>query len=447
MYFKPQSPSISLSKELEHSTRLLESLPEYAGLVNGVHADLNPSGKVGKSGRQGMTAEQVMLAMIVRSRKNYSYRELSEATHDSLSCREFLKIEPSNTGFSYKTLQSNIKQISEGTLDALHTAIKNYGQSSGIEDGTKTRTDATAIKTNIHYPTDTSLMHDCIHVISRIMTVLFEIFGVPLQFQNHYRASKSKLFKINNSRSNKSRRKWNMELIRLCCKTIGYAQAALPIIRKRRDNVGIIDGIKYDMLLSELERVIPLAEQIVDVAQRRIVKGEKVPSSEKVFSIFEEHTDIIVKGQRDIVFGHKGTITTGASGLILDVIIHDGNPSDATVVEDALRRHKGHYQSVPESMVFDGCYSSDHNRETLIKEGVTNISFSKESDDKATCDKATRRALRFFRAGIEATVSMLKRMFGWTRVLDKGRSSFDKALKAGALAYNLFILSRIELKQ
>jgi len=434
------------SSELKHTSALLESLPEYEELLKRVQNELNPRGKTSKSGRQGMTAEQVMLAMILRSRKNFSYRELSEATHDSLSSREFLKIGVGARGFHYKTLQSNIKQISEKTLDIIHTAIKHYGQSSSVEDGVKTRTDATATETNIHYPTDSSLMHDCIHVLSRILTIMFEIFGVPLQFQNHYRASKKKLFQVNNSRSNKKRRKWNMELIRLCRKTIKYAKVALPLIEERQSSIGIIDGIKFDMLLSELKRIIPLAEQIVAVAHRRIVKGEKVPSSEKIFSIFEEHTDIIVKGQRDIVFGHKGTITTGASGLILDVVVHDGNPSDATVVEDVLKRHQEYYKTAPESMVFDGCYSSDRNRQVLLDAGVANISFSKESEEKSICSKAVRKALRFFRAGIEATVSMLKRMFGWTRVLDKGRSSFDKALKAGAIAYNLFILSRIELK-
>ncbi len=234
-------------------------------------------------------------------------------------------------------------------------------------------------------------------------------------------------------------------MIRLCRKTIGYSKNALLVLEKfssgsKRGDLRVIQ------IISDLERFIPLAEQVLDIAYRRIVLKEKVPASEKLYSVFEEHTDIIVKGQRDVVFGHKATITTGVTGLILDVEVHDGNPADATVVNEVFNRHKTFYGTAPESMVFDGCYSSEGNRNTLLNEGVKNLTFSKESEKKATSSRAVRKALRFFRAGIEATVSMLKRMFGWTRVMDKGRESFNKALKTGAISYNLFILARISLK-
>jgi IS5 family transposase len=446
LYFKLQSATIELSKELRETSLLLESLPEYDSVLAMVQSDLNPNSNRSKRGRQGMTAEQVLLASLLKSRKCYSYRELSDATKDSLCSREFLKIEPYKPGFSHKTLQSNIKQISEKTLDYLNEALKNCGKIKGIEDGKKTRTDATAIESNIHHPTDSSQLNDSIRVLSRLLTNLYEDLCVPINFCNHYRASKKKLFKINNSRSPKKRHKLNVELIRLCRKTLKYSKEALVVAQGFQGCKSISEITSLERFISELRHYIPLAEQVLEIAHRRIVLGEKVPASEKIFSIFEEHTDIIVKGQRDIVFGHKATITTGGSGLILDIRIHDGNPSDASLVEETLRGHKEFYQSAPESMVFDGCYSSEENRKLLLGEGVKYLTFSKESDKNATCSRAVRKALRFFRAGIEATVSMLKRMFGWTRVMDKGRESFNKALKTGAIAYNLFILSRISIK-
>ena len=162
--------------------------------------------------------------------------------------------------------------------------------------------------------------------------------------------------------------------------------------------------------------------------------------------IFEPDTDIIVKGQRDVVFGHKITITTCKSSLILDVDIHEGNPADSTLVKGVIENHKSFYGVAPKKAVFDGCYSSTENRKWALSEGVYDICFSKETDQDSACSKAMRKALRFFRAGIEATVSMLKRIFGLTRVMDKGLASFKKAVKSATLSYNLFILSRLALK-
>ncbi len=445
LYFKPQSQETELLEELESTSKILESLPEYEEVLEKISSDLNPKEKQHSSGRQGMTAEQVLLASLLKSRKNYSYRELSEATKDSICSRDFLKIGMGKSGFHYKTLQANIKLIKEETLDFINQALKKYSEKEKIEDGNKIRTDATAIETNIHYPTDSAQLDDCIRVLSRILTTAYEDLHVPVEFQNHYRASKKKLFQINNSHSFKKKYKWNLELIRLCRKTIKYSENALPVLEEFSGS-SVTENLKLISLIGDLKHFIPLAKQVLDIAYRRIVQKEKVPATEKIFSIFEKHTDIIVKGQRDVVFGHKATITTGSSGLILDVDIHNGNPSDASVVKDVFNRHKEFYGSSPKDMVFDGCYNSEENREFLINEGVKNLTFSKESEEKATCSRAVRKALRFFRAGIEATVSMLKRMFGWTRVMDRGRESFNKALKTGAVAYNLFILARISIK-
>jgi transposase, IS5 family len=96
--------------------------------------------------------------------------------------------------------------------------------------------------------------------------------------------------------------------------------------------------------------------------------------------------------------------------------------------------------------VFDDCYSSNENREFAREEKIENVCFSKETDSDSSCTKKVRRVLRNFRAGIEATVSMLKRMFGLTRIMDKGIDSYKASAKASVITYNLFILARIQLK-
>jgi IS5 family transposase len=203
LYFKLQSLSTTVSAELEQVSELLESLPEYVECLKRVFGDLNPEQDVSRVGRPGMSAEQVLRAFILKGRHNCSYRKLSELTDDSISAREFMKIAPFKCGFDFKTLQGNISLISESTIDFINASLKNYSLARGIEDGKQTRTDATTIETNIHYPTDWSLLHDCSRVLSRIMTRLFELHGVPIVFQNHYRASKKKLFRIHCQRWSK----------------------------------------------------------------------------------------------------------------------------------------------------------------------------------------------------------------------------------------------------
>ena len=199
-------------------------------------------------------------------------------------------------------------------------------------------------------------------------------------------------------------------------------------------------------LIADLKHYMPLVERVIDQAHCRIVKGEKVPSDEKLVSIFEEHTDIISKGSREVVFGHKSTSTTGRSGLVLDAQVHDGNPADSTLVEGVIQAHKDFYSAAPRSAVFDGCYSSNDNREFAASEEIQNICFSKETDEESSCTRPIRKRLRNFRAGIEASVSMLKRMFCLTRIMDKGIQSFRTAVKAAVVTYNLFVLSRIALR-
>lgn len=173
---------------------------------------------------------------------------------------------------------------------------------------------------------------------------------------------------------------------------------------------------------------------------------ESVPASEKIVSIFEEHTDIIVKRFREVEFGHKSTITAGASGLVLDLQIYKGNPKDSQIVPSVLKRHKKFYTKSPKQMVFDGCYYSEDNVKLLSDDDVE-FSFSKRKNAHSTQDKKVINKLRGFRAGIEAIISKLKRMFGFSLIRDKSFNGFVKAAKRSVITYNLFTLASIALRK
>jgi transposase, IS5 family len=198
-----------------------------------------------------------------------------------------------------------------------------------------------------------------------------------------------------------------------------------------------------------LEQYIPLVKQVIDQAYRRLVLGERLYADEKIVSLFEPHTDILVKGLRDVAFGHKICITEGASSLILDVNVLDGNPADSELVPGVIDRHMRFYNAAPKEAVFDGCFASAANRDYAKQNGIEELTFSKnrylDINSLVSSSKVHAR-LRNFRAGIEACISYMKRVFGWRRILDKGKQSFSAAIQVAAVAYNLTVLARFRLR-
>ena len=177
----------------------------------------------------------------------------------------------------------------------------------------------------------------------------------------------------------------------------------------------------------------------------RIVLGETVPASQKLVSIFEPHTDIIVKDRRDTLYGHKLCLATGASGLITDCHVEKGNPADSTLAIAMVERHMERYGRAPHEACFDGAFSSRANFEEIKRLEVGNVVFTKAKGitvDEMAGDKDTFRTLRNFRAGIEATISFLKRCVGWTRCAWRSLRSFNAYAWASVVTANLLLLAR-----
>jgi IS5 family transposase len=155
--------------------------------------------------------------------------------------------------------------------------------------------------------------------------------------------------------------------------------------------------------------------RVVDQTERRVLRGEQVPAQEKVVSIFEPHTDIIIKKKRETEFGHKLCLTTGASSLVLDCVIEDGNPADSTLAVGMVERQRDIYGKVPRQVAFDGGFASRANLDAIKAMDVKDVMFSKGRGLAVTeMVKSTwvfKRLWRF-RAGVEGCISFLKRCFG-----------------------------------
>ena len=181
---------------------------------------------------------------------------------------------------------------------------------------------------------------------------------------------------------------------------------------------------------------------------RRVIKGEKVPASEKVVSFFEEHTDIIVKGRRDVQYGHKVFLTGGASNLILDCLIERGNPADSDHYRDLIERHKDQFGRVPRQVSADGGFASRNNLAFAKGYEVKDAVFAKKrglSVIEMAKSAWVYKMLRNFRAGIEAGISTLKRAFGLDRCIWSGWGGFKQYVWSSIVSYNLLVMARIRL--
>ncbi len=175
--------------------------------------------------------------------------------------------------------------------------------------------------------------------------------------------------------------------------------------------------------------------------------GEEVPACEKIVSIFEAHTDIIVKGARDVQYGHKLNLSTGRSGLILDVVIEDGNPADADRLIPMLDRHMAQYGKARRQMAADGDYASFANLRKAKGREVKDMAFHMKRGltiESMVKNPWVYRKLRNFRAGIEAGISCLKRAYGLGRCTWKGLAHFRAYVWFSVVAHNLTLFARLK---
>ena len=427
--------------ELEAINRILDENPTTSELV--LQDLCRGKRRQRRCGANGMTAEQVLRAGIVKQMFGFTYEELAFHIVDSKSLRRFMLIGIADKGFKRSVLCKTVKAISPETWEAVNQILIHYAQEEKIEKGREVRIDCTVVESNIHEPTDSSLLYDSVRVLSRLLSRAKEDNGLAIVFTNHSRRAKRRSLGILNAKGPKGRRKHYLDLLKVTAKSMGYAANAIEVI----DNTVSAD-VGLVALRSELIHYHRLAAKVIRQTERRVLLGEKVPASEKIVSIFEDHTDIIVKDRRDTFFGHKVCLTGGASNLIIDCVITAGNPADSTLTEQMLDRQEEIYGRYPLKVALDGGFASKENLAKAKDKAIKDVCFAKkrglEVEDMCRSQWVYNR-LRRFRAGIEAGISWLKRCFGMARCMWKGLRSFKSYVWASIVSANLLTIARRQL--
>jgi IS5 family transposase len=433
---KFEKPDWAKNPEFGLIDTILESNPNLYEIVK---EDILAGQKENTFGRKdNPTVEQIVRAAIYKEMKILDYRELEYAQSDSRICATFIKLDERKP-FSFSLFQQYISRIKAESLEQLMVAINKIGILEGLEDVKKIRVDSTVVKSDIKHPTNNSLIWDCIHECHRLLEHLAEECNT-IDYRDYRTSAKKLYYKINITRSgDKQADLFRQQLITF---TKCINQVANTIKKK-------VDTVMGMIFQSKLKRLLPLMEQVYDMAYRKQILGEQVPNDEKIFSIYELHTDIIVKGSREIYFGHKVNFVSGRSNLILDCEIPRGNPSDINLYPSALDRIEKNYQIIPRDSATDGGYACKANLEYAQGKGIVNIVFNKVkgSMQNICSSKHLETSLKKWRSGMEAVISNIKRGFNLRVCNWKGWEHFQAKVMWSVIAYNFRVMTTLVVQQ
>jgi len=435
-----QPPLVACAIVHPHADELSTISAQLRGLRGAaarVTADLQRGVQHKERGRPGLSGEQVLRMLVLKQLTGFSYTALAFHLADSSTYRRFCQLGIDGRAPGAATLQANIKRVQPATLEWINQRLLRRAQSRGLESGQLLRVDSTAVETNIHHPNDSSLLFDGVRVLSRLVREASEL--VEVEFSDHTRRAKRRALQISNAKKMAARVPLYRDLLKVTGWTLAYAhEALLRLARLRR-----VEAVRRR---SQLSHYVELVARVMDQTQRRVLLEENVPAEDKVVSLFEPHTDILVKGGREVEYGHKAFVSTGRSGLIVDVLIERGNPADSTLTVPMVQRHKALFGRVPEQATFDAGFASSANQQALMDLGVKETAFAKNSAFdvmRSVSSRAVHRTLQRSRAAIEATISWLKRSFGMRRCTWSGFESFRAYAWASVLAVNLLSMARL----
>lgn len=439
-----QWPNHYLGRELKKISEILDRHPEFAQWV---HVDLT-EGKI-STGSTGMSSEQVLRAAVIKQIRKLSYEELAFNIADSKSTRAFMMLKVDEK-YGASCLQSTISRIREETWENISKALVFDGKELDFEDCKTVRVDSTVTDTHIEHPTDSKLLYDCIRVIDREFKRARSFSckkSWRLTSMAQVKEAKSLRYKINNSKNGEQRQPHYRKLLKIA-KSI---KADLPSMIVKIEKV--FEKKKKWYLaksLEQLKNVDFYLEKVIYQSEKRVIKNQKVPVHKKIVSIFEPHTDIIVKDRRETQFGHKIFLTTGKSGMVLHCDIPRGNPSDSDMFLPTLNSLKESYDVFPRKVSSDGGFASKENVTESKMMGAKDVCFPKTCNMKITDmvkSSWVYKNLLNWRAGVEAVISFLKRCFGLSRATWRGFDGYKQYIRSAIASYNLVVLARYELSE
>ena len=424
----------------ERYKAISEIIDKNVEILRLVDQDLQKLSLEGKKGRQGKyTSENIFRALIIHELEGTAWRQTVIRIAESDTLRNFARLGNRDV-MDYSFLDKCFKIIRPETWKAVNDALSNSSSSEGLIDPSTIRTDTTVVEASIHYPTDASLLWDSYRVLVRLLRTARLMAPELIENRFHdkkvkklwlfitrYAASKSKL------RQQKVKKSFR-ELIDHLRRIINISENFCPVVSNSSD-------LKLMGLGKEIESFLPAIRTVIDVVERVQIQGEKVPARERVFSIFEQHVELIMRGKRNkpVEFGHKIVLSETKEKFITDYDVLEKQVADSKLTESIINRHEELFGEAPDVLAGDCGFWSGEESMKKAREKVNTVAIPKNLRDLAA---NILPHWHRFRAGVEGTISVLKRAFRLMKCLYRGFKSFVSAVGLGIFCHNLVCLSR-----
>ena len=437
-----------LTADFEPELRALDRLLDDDEIVQRFKADLARRALHSlRRGRPGTPVEVILRLLVIKRLYGWSYEEVEHFVGDSLVLRQFCRVDlepvPDDT-----TLLRWANLIEPTTLAALNERMVALARTLKVTRGRKLRVDSTVVATTIHHPSDSGLLGDGVRVLSRLLrrarAVLGETAGLSRGvFRTRTRSVRRlaqqlhRLARRKGVEAAERMRQAYARLIGIARKSRGQAAAVCAVLRSRSE-------ANARRLVHQFETFLPRVEQAIAQATRRVLHGEAVPAGEKIVSLFEPHTQIIVrhKAGQPVEFGRKLWLEEVEGGIVSGWRLREAPGQDSPYLVPSLAAHRTRFAAPPALVAADRGVFSSHNEIQASQLGVRRVVIPAagraSTPQRARSEKQRwfRRGLRF-RAGIEGRISVLRRRYGLDRCRDHGEEGLGRWIGWGILSANL----------
>jgi len=415
------------------------------GVLDLAHADFCARLSESEEGRESRyTSEEILRGLVVMFVEQDSYRDVVVRIENSEFLRSFIGFGFYKPMMDFTFVSKAFGALSPQTWESMNALLGQYARAEDKISGVRLRADTTVYETNIHYPTDSSLLWDGFRVLARVLQAIQQAHP-ELGLAHRYHTRKVKKLAQSISRNAGSASRSKQRMVKRWYRTL---------IDRVRWIVGVSQTVRalagpYVFETFELGHYEPLVARVIDQAERRVFRGEIVPADEKVYSLFEDHTELIKRGKagKPVEFGHKILVAQTGEKFITHYRSLPQREEDPGLLPAALQTHRELFGAVPAVLATDkGFYASAQQLATLEDE-IQTVSICKKGrlneDEKAREHTEMFRDGQRFRSGIEGSISVLKRAFNLKRCLFKGFKHFAASVGCAVFCHNLVLLTRL----
>jgi len=414
------------------------------GILAVAHRDLARNLSESREGRRTKyTSEEILRALIVMFIEGDSYRDVVVRIENSEFLRDFVGL-GTRSMMDFTFLSRAFGCLSLKTWEGINERLRSYAVANEKVSGQKLRADTTVYEANIHYPTDSSLLWDSYRTLVRLLTrVRKEYPGLNLTYRFHDRKVKRRYLFISRNAGSKSKGK--QRKVKSAYRDL--INAVERVVELSDTVVALLPMI--DPYALELDHFRPLARRVIYQSRCRVLEDKQLSADEKLYSIFEEHTELLKRGKarKPIEFGHKVLIGQTAEKFISQYQVMRRRREDKDLVDEVIASHVKTFGMKPEVLSADKGFYESMKKLAELSEDIETVSICKkgrrnEEERERESSDAFMDGQRF-RAGIEGTISVLKRAFKLFRCLFKGFKNYAASVGCAVFCHNLVLLTRL----